>query len=188
MGYKEEVDSIEQITIEHQRTTECLLTRLRDLQAEYDGLVEANYQKESLARSEKALLQEQFTQKEQEHLTEITLLTTEAAELEAAFERDTIEYAQLKKHFDAADAQLAQQEREQSVMQSFHQLQDDAEKALVDAAKVIQKMIRGRKARLAVEALKAKKTAGKGKGKSKGAGAGKSKPAGKPPKIAAKKK
>lgn len=96
------------------------------------------------------------------------VISTELISLESAFAIETIEYDELKEHFDAVDAQLAQEAYEQSLMQSFRQVQIDTDRELYEAVCEIQRMIRGWKARTVVQAMKAKKVSGKGKGKEAG--------------------
>ena len=189
LGQKEESDSIWQLSIEHQHATEALLSRLHDLQNEYDGLVEINYQREVQAREEKSNLQAQFAQMKQEHAVRMDEKAVELSTLESALTEETIEYNELKEYFDAVDKQLAKEAHEQSLMQSFRQVQECAEKELYEAVRMVQKMARGWKARLTVKAMKAKKTtACKGKGKVKGKNNNVKTTSKLPPKTPAKKK
>lgn len=167
---KEMTEALSKAGTDHELRMKQLQDQVDALDRQLSEIVEKNREDEIRLRKEKGRTESALNAKIAQYDEDMGLRLREFDTLNGHFTRETDEYLVLKTYFDKIDADLNRNTEEERLLKAVVRRKEGALRWLDVAATKIQKIARGRIARVIVAKIMAKK---KGKGGKKGGKKGK---------------
>ncbi len=162
---KEMSDSIAKSNSDHELRMKQLKEQIDAAEKAIAEAVERNNEEEHRLRKEKNRTEKELATKITQYDDDMRSKQQELLELTDNFNKENQEYSALKEYFDKVDADLARASDEEKILQAVAKRVEFGNWIIFRAVQYIQKMVRGRQARNAVNKLKSKNKKGGKKGK-----------------------